>query len=116
MTDTDVPKAELLLYQTEDGRTRVECRYEGETLWLTQALMADLFQTTPQNITQHLRELYADGGSSKTQPVSRSYKFGRRAGARCATASRKTRSREPSTRRSRGRSSSSRKRHRGARR
>lgn len=61
MTDTDAPKAELLLYQTEDGRTRVECRYEGETLWLTQALMADLFQTTPQNITQHLRELYAEG-------------------------------------------------------
>lgn len=61
MANDNAPKAELLLYQTEDGRTRIECRYEGETLWLTQALMADLFQTTPQNITQHLRELYAEG-------------------------------------------------------
>jgi hypothetical protein len=55
------PKGELLLYQTEDGRTRIECRFEGETVWLTQAMMAELFQTTPQNITQHLREIYAEG-------------------------------------------------------
>lgn len=57
----DTPRGELILYQTEDGRTRIECRFEGETVWLTQALMAELFQTTPQNITQHLREIYADG-------------------------------------------------------
>jgi len=56
----DTPKGELLLYQTEDGRTRIECRFEGETVWLTQAMMAELFQTTPQNITQHLREIYAE--------------------------------------------------------
>jgi hypothetical protein len=55
------PRSELLLYQTEDGRTRIECRFEGETVWLTQAMMAELFQTTPQNITQHLREIYAEG-------------------------------------------------------
>jgi len=52
---------ELLLYETDDGRTRVECRFADETLWLTQALMAELFQTTPQNITLHLRALYHDG-------------------------------------------------------
>lgn len=57
----DTPKGELILYQTEDGRTRIECRFEGETVWLTQALIADLFQTTPQNITPHLREIYAEG-------------------------------------------------------
>src|SRR6187549_2482454 len=57
----DTPKGELILYQTEDGRTRIECRFEGETIWLTQAQMAELFQTTPQNITQHLREIYAEG-------------------------------------------------------
>jgi hypothetical protein len=53
--------SELILYQTEDGRTRIECRLEGETLWLTQGQMAELFQTTPQNITLHLKELYAEG-------------------------------------------------------
>ena len=62
MTD-DANKAasELILYQTEDGRTRIECRFEGETLWLTQARIAELFQTTPQNITLHLKDLFAEG-------------------------------------------------------
>jgi hypothetical protein len=54
------PTGEIVLYQTEDGRTRVECRFADETLWLTQALMADLFQTTPQNVTMHLKSIYAD--------------------------------------------------------
>jgi hypothetical protein len=39
----------------------VECRFEQETLWMSQALMAELFQTTPQNITLHLKALYAEG-------------------------------------------------------
>lgn len=51
---------ELLLYETDDGRTRVECRFIDETLWLTQAQMAALFQTTPQNITLHLKAVYAE--------------------------------------------------------
>lgn len=55
------PRGELVVYQTEDGRTRVECRFERETLWLTQALIAELFQTTPQNITIHLKALYDEG-------------------------------------------------------
>ena len=55
------PVGEIILYQTEDGQTRVECRFADETLWLSQALMADLFQVTPQNITLHLQALYAEG-------------------------------------------------------
>jgi hypothetical protein len=53
--------AGILLYQTEDGRTRIECRLEDETLWLSQAQMAELFQTTPQNVTQHLQAIYREG-------------------------------------------------------
>ena len=59
--ETPPPGGEILLYETEDGRSRVECRFENETLWLSQALMAELFQTTPQNITLHLKSLYEDG-------------------------------------------------------
>lgn len=55
------PSSELILYRTEDAHTRIEVRLEGGTVWLTQAQMADLFQTTPQNITIHLRGIYADG-------------------------------------------------------
>jgi hypothetical protein len=51
----------LILYQTEDGRTRVQCRFEDETIWLTQAQMALLFDTTPQNITLHLKAIFSEG-------------------------------------------------------
>lgn len=51
----------LLLYNTEDGRTQLRLRLEDGTVWLTQAEMAELFQTTPQNITQHVRAIYAAG-------------------------------------------------------
>ncbi|MCZ8010445.1 MAG: virulence RhuM family protein [Pseudomonadota bacterium] len=52
-----VPPApgEFLLYQSEDGRSRLEIRFDGETLWLTQAQMAELFQSTVPNINAHLR-------------------------------------------------------------
>ncbi len=55
------PGSELLLYQTEDGGTRVEVRFEGTTAWLSQGAMAELFQTTPQNITQHISSIYREG-------------------------------------------------------
>jgi hypothetical protein len=55
------PRGELILYQTEDGRTRIECRFEGETVWLTQAMMAELFQTTLQNVSLHLQNIYEEG-------------------------------------------------------
>jgi len=45
------PKSELILYQTEDNRTRIEVRLENETVWLTQKLLAELFQTTKQNVS-----------------------------------------------------------------
>ncbi len=59
------PSGEFILYQTEDGHTRIECRFESETIWLTQAQMADLFQTTPQNITLHLKSIYSEGEQSE---------------------------------------------------
>ena len=52
--------SEVVLYQTADGLARVECRFEDERVWLTQAQLATLYQTTPQNITQHLRAIYAE--------------------------------------------------------
>jgi hypothetical protein len=55
------PSGEILLYHTEDGRTRVECRFDQETLWLSQSLMAELFQTSPQNITLHIKAVFEEG-------------------------------------------------------
>lgn len=63
MTDAGppAPRGEFLLYRSDDGRTRLQVRFDGETVWLTQAQIAELFQTTPQNITIHLREIYGEG-------------------------------------------------------
>lgn len=66
MPDTgNTPDGEIILYQTEDGRTLVECRFVHDSLWTTQSLMAELFQTSPQNITLHLKAIYAEGELSE---------------------------------------------------
>ncbi len=75
------PSSGLVLYQTEDGQTRVQCRFDDETIWLTQALMAELFQTTSQNITLHLKALYEEGELSEAA-TRKEYLQVRREGAR----------------------------------
>lgn len=52
---------EFLLYQTEDAQTRVQVRLQDGGLWLTQAQLAELYQCSPQNITQHIRAIYQTG-------------------------------------------------------
>lgn len=54
------PKSEIILYQTEDNRTRIEVRLENETVWLTQAQMAELFQTSVPNVSMHIRNIFAE--------------------------------------------------------
>lgn len=54
-------KGEIILYQAEDGTTKIEVRLENENVWLTQKMMAKLFQTTPQNITIHLKNIFDEG-------------------------------------------------------
>jgi len=61
MTKTAPPAGEFLLYQSEDGRTRVECRFVADTLWLPQAGMVELFQTSKQNVAKHLKAIFAEG-------------------------------------------------------
>ncbi len=61
MSDEPAPRSELLLYQTEDGRTRIQCRFEDETVWLTQALLAELFEKDVRTINEHLLNIYEEG-------------------------------------------------------
>ena len=51
----------IVIYNTDDGRTQIDVRLENDTVWLTQAQMAELFQKTPQNITMHIRNAYKEG-------------------------------------------------------
>jgi len=55
-----LPQSEIILYQTEDGRTRIQCRFENETLWLTQSLIAELFQVTVPTVNEHLKGIYSE--------------------------------------------------------
>jgi hypothetical protein len=63
------PGGQFLVYQTEDGRLKLDVRFEGETVWLTQQHMAELFQTTKQNIGQHLKGIFSEGELSQDSVV-----------------------------------------------
>ncbi len=59
---SDSPQeSQLLFYQTEDGQTRLEVQLKGETVWLTQAQMAQLFQRDRSVITKHITNIFAEG-------------------------------------------------------
>lgn len=56
-----MPEGEIILYQTEDGQTRVEVRIEGETVWLTLNQLAELFQRDKSVISRHIKAIYEEG-------------------------------------------------------
>ncbi|MBW2646779.1 MAG: virulence RhuM family protein [Deltaproteobacteria bacterium] len=62
-------KSEFLLYQTEDGQTRIEVRLQEETVWLNQSAMTELFQSTKQNISLHLRNIFSEGELEENRVV-----------------------------------------------
>ena len=75
------PMGEIVLYQTEDGRTRLECRFADETLWLSQALIAELFQIALPTVNGHLKTIY-DEGELAPGPTIRNFRIVRREGLR----------------------------------
>ena len=54
------PSTQILLYQTEDRRTRIEVRLENDTVWLNQLQMAELFQTSKQNVSLHIQNIFQE--------------------------------------------------------
>lgn len=73
MTETNLPSnpgsGEILLYQTEDGETRIEARLVDESVWLTQAQMADLFQKDKRTISEHLQNIIEEGELNENSVV-----------------------------------------------
>ncbi len=59
LTSPDI--GQFLVYETENGHIKIDVRLENETVWLTQPLMAELFQTTQQNISQHIQNIFSEG-------------------------------------------------------
>ncbi len=56
---------DILIYQSEDGRTHIDVRMEQETVWLTQQQMAELFQTSRTNVVEHIQHIYEEGELSQ---------------------------------------------------
>jgi hypothetical protein len=81
MAANEAPDSSMILYQTEDGRTRIQCRFEGETIWLTQALIAELFQVTVPTVNEHLKGIFADGELAP-EATTRKFRMVRAEGAR----------------------------------
>jgi hypothetical protein len=65
-------EAEFLLYQTEDGRTRVEVRFDGDTAWLSLGQMAELFQRDKSVISRHLKNVFEEGELDRASVVAES--------------------------------------------
>jgi hypothetical protein len=76
--------SEIVLYRTEDGRTRIQCRFEDQTLWLTQSQLAELFQSSVPNINQHLTAIFEEGELAPEATV-KSHLIVRQEGARQVT-------------------------------
>jgi len=67
------PPGELILYQTDDGKTRLQVRLTGQTVWLTQKLMAELFQKDVRTINEHIRNIF-DEGELQPEAVIRNFR------------------------------------------
>jgi hypothetical protein len=61
MREDTMNNSELLIYRDSDGKIKIDVRLQDETVWLTQADMVELFQTTQQNVRQHILNIYEEG-------------------------------------------------------
>jgi len=84
MSDGALPQSKFILYQTEDGRTRIQCRFENESIWLSQALIAELFQKDVRTINEHLVNIFEEGELHREATI-RKFRIVRQEGGREVT-------------------------------
>ena len=87
MTDKDLiqsPAGEFIMFASGDGRVRVECRFESDTLWLSQAAMADLYGKDVRTINEHLMNITSDGEIDQNSTI-RKFRIVRQEGKRQVT-------------------------------
>lgn len=76
--------SQFLIYQTDSGQTKIDVRFENETVWLTQALLAELFQVSIPTINEHLKNIFEDGECDQDRTI-RKFLIVRQEGARSVT-------------------------------
>ncbi|WP_076919187.1 virulence RhuM family protein [Pseudoalteromonas sp. SK18] len=75
------PLGQFILFETNEGQTKVECRFETETLWLTQNLIAELYQKSVPTINEHLSNIYSEGELEQNATI-RNFRIVRKEGTR----------------------------------
>jgi hypothetical protein len=74
-----LPSSEIIVYQTENGRTLIQCQFENEMLWLSHALVAELFETDVRTINAHLVNVF-DEGELRREATIRTFRIVRTEG------------------------------------
>jgi hypothetical protein len=69
MKKFDSPRGEIVIYKASDGSAQLDVKLEEETVWLTQAQMVILFQTTKQNVSLHINNIFKEGELSEKSVV-----------------------------------------------
>ena len=77
----ELQKSHFLIYQSEDGKIKLDVRFEDETVWLTQAMIVELFQSSKANVSEHIANIFAEGELSPEATV-RKFRTVRREGSR----------------------------------
>lgn len=72
MTDE---QGEIIIYQTNDGKNKIDVKLEGETVWLTQAQLVELYQSSKSNVSEHIKHIYEEGELEKVQLFGISEQF-----------------------------------------
>lgn len=66
-----IPKSQIVIYKSETGKTKIDVRFDDKTVWLTQKALADLLQTTKQNIGQHIKNIVGEGELSENSTIKK---------------------------------------------
>ena len=72
---------DIIIYQSEDGDTRIDVRFTGETVWLSQQQMAELYQSSRTNVVEHIKHIYEEGELDE-QSTCRKFRQVRQEGSR----------------------------------
>ena len=69
MSEFDKQLGEVIIYQTDEGLTKLEVKMENETVWLTQAQLVELYQTSKANVSEHINHIFEEGELDKESVV-----------------------------------------------
>lgn len=62
-------QSEIIIYQTNDGKNKIDVKLEGETVWLTQVQLVELYQSSKSNVSEHIKHIYEEGELEKNSTV-----------------------------------------------